>query len=65
MMTCCIALIAESIHTKKSKVVPVHLRSPDAPRPSERLTRTKRKVGLDQGNADSEDKTEDYRPSIR
>ncbi len=56
------ALIAESIHTKKSKAVPVHPRSPDAPRPSE-LTRTKSKVRLGQRNADSENKTEDYGPS--
>src|SRR6266404_9906811 len=57
------ALIAESIHTKKSKAVPVHSRSPDAPRPAERLTRTKSKVRLGQRNADGEDKTEDHGPS--
>jgi hypothetical protein len=61
-----IALIAESIHTKKSKAVkkalPLHPRSPGGTRPAERLTRTKSKIGLDQGNADSEDKTENYSP---
>src|SRR4029077_19410108 len=57
------ALIVESIPTKKSKAVPVHSRSPDAARPAERLTCTKSKVRLGQGNADSENKTEDHTPS--
>ena len=42
-------------------MLPLHPGSREPPRPAERLTGTKGKVGLGQGNADSEDKTEDYK----
>jgi len=55
-------LIASFVHTQKSKaakrVLSVHPRSVNAIRPTERLTRTKGKVGLGQGNGNSEKNAE-------